>query len=174
MKTIELTRGYVALIDDEDYDRVSSFGRWQVTVKRGKLYAVRIVGRMKNKVRSSATTSMHRFIMNARPSDQEVDHIDGDGLNNTKANLRFASRIENCRNLPRARLNNRSGFRGVSWHKKAGKWMTYGKYDGKGVYLGLHESPESAARAFDEFARTHYGEFAGELNFPIQTQPETA
>ena len=94
----------------------------------------------------------------------KIDHIDGDGLNNRRANLRHCTNQENCRNQGLAR-NNRSGFKGVSWYPNSGKWVAT-IWDGKRkVFLGYYADPVEAARAYDAKARELFGEFA-RPNFP--------
>ncbi|MCO1367170.1 HNH endonuclease signature motif containing protein [Burkholderia multivorans] len=76
----------------------------------------------------------------------EIDHVDGNGLNNRIENLRAVTGPENRKNLPRRR-DNTSGVTGVSWHNKAKKWLAQAQVEGKYVYLGLFDTVESAAQA---------------------------
>lgn len=108
---------------------------------------------------------MHRFILDA-PTGLEVDHIDKDGLNNQRDNLRIASRIQNSwNNGPNSK--NKSGFKGVSFRKETKKWVAHIIVNGKQIYLGGFDNKVDAAKAHDKAARELEGEFAY-LNFPEQ------
>lgn len=107
--------------------------------------------------------SLHRLITLA-PRGVQVDHRDGDGLNNQLSNLRFATSQQNQCNQ-RKQLGTSSRFKGVVWHKGGNKWMAQTKVFGRRMYLGLHETEEDAARAYDRAALEYFGEFA-RLNFP--------
>jgi hypothetical protein len=106
---------------------------------------------------------MHRQILDA-PEGVWVDHIDGDGLNNRKSNLRLCSAIENARNR-RPRPNCRSRYKGISWHKRQKKWAVRIGKRGKGIHLGSFDDQIEAAVAYDRKAEKLFGEFAY-LNFP--------
>lgn len=123
--------------------------RLRISSKRGEILLTR--GRVGNGV----AEFMHRVIINA-PTGMDVDHINGDGLDNRKINLRLVTDSENQQNRHRLSLNT-SGFRGVTWHKQACKWQAGIKRNGKSYHLGLYTSPEDAARAYDEGARRIYG-----------------
>jgi hypothetical protein len=101
-----------------------------------------------------------------------VDHIDGNGLNNTRANLRICTIAENVRSS-RRRTDNGSGYKGVGFHKASGKWVARIVTNGEKMYLGLYESPEQAAAVYDLAAHKYHGEFA-RLNFPERIIPTNA
>jgi hypothetical protein len=149
MKTIELTQGYVALVDDEDFDALSQH-RWHAVRGKDTVYA------------RWGKVYLHRVIMNAQKG-QEVDHINGDGLDNRKANLRICSHSENLRNQKVSRAN-KYGYRGVGWHKQKDRFRAYIKQSGNMIHLGLFETAEEAALAYDMAAKQYHGEFA-RLNF---------
>src|SRR5690606_21337828 len=109
------------------------------------------------------TILMHRVIMNAAPG-QEIDHIDRNGWNNTKENLRISTRKGNCTNQG-LRRDNKTGFRGVYWKKQYSKWFASIRNDRKQIHLGYFSDPVEAARAYDAAAREYHGDFAS-LNFP--------
>lgn len=158
MKTITLTRGFVALVDDDDYERLS-LQKWRA-VKYGHVwYAIHGNHHKKDEF-------MHRVIMNAAPS-QIIDHWNGDGLDNQRGNLRFADDSINQQNRHRLTTNT-SGYRGVTFHKQCNKWQAGIKKFGKTYHLGLHVTKEEAARAYDEGARRIYGPMA-RTNFPKET-----
>lgn len=107
---------------------------------------------------------MHRFILDA-PDGIAVDHVNGNGLDNRKANLRLASSSQNAIHRMRRNPAASSKYRGVTLHKGLGKWQAKAVYEGASIYLGVFVLEEEAAKAYDEFAIEHFGEFAV-LNFP--------
>jgi hypothetical protein len=140
---VELTRGYHAIIDAADADAVGRH-KWCADVIGGRPYAAsRINGK---------NTRLHRFLM-GNPAGV-VDHINGDALDNRRANLRVCTIKENVRN--QARKDGR--LKGVTRSK--GKWTARLMVDGRNLYLGLYGSPEAAAQAYDAAARQHFGEYA--------------
>lgn len=140
-----------AKVDDADYEKVSPF-KWSINGKAG--YAVR--GLVENG--KARTQLMHRLIMDA-PEGSRIDHVNGDKLDNRRRNLRFATRSQNAMNKGKPK-NNTSGFKGVSWYKKAKKWCARIKVNGKTIHLGLFAEIKIAARAYDAAARELHGEFA--------------
>lgn len=147
-KEIVLTGGQVALVDEEDFDQLSQY-TWKASRKGNTFYAERS--------EKKVTIMMHREIMNA-PSNMEVDHIDGNGLNNTKANLRLCSHTENMRNQKMAK-SNKTGFKGVMpYYKNGFRAMIY--FEGKSIHIGVYDTAEEAAKAYDRKAVELFGEFA--------------
>jgi len=160
-KQIKLTRGYFAIVDDDDYEYLSQWN-WYALVTPRIVYAIR--QKQKNKKRK--VFLMHREILerklgrNLLPFPKEVvDHVNRNGLDNRKNNLRASTFAQNTRN-ERKRENNRSGFRGVNWHKSSGKWMARICVDYKRIHLGSFDDPREAAKAYDKAAKKHFGEFA--------------
>lgn len=95
---------------------------------------------------------LHRHLLGLTPGDTRIgDHINGDRLDNRRTNIRIADRRTNSQNR---RVMSASGFRGVTWHKRAKKWQAAVKLDDRNHYLGLFETAEAAAEAAAEFRRT--------------------
>jgi HNH endonuclease/AP2 domain-containing protein len=101
---------------------------------------------------------MHREIMQA-PDGIDVDHVDGNRLNNRRSNLRLATHQQNTFNKGPHR-NNTSGIKGVSWHKRLKKWQVQLNVNGKRVGLGYFSEKAEAAKAYERAARKHHGVFA--------------
>lgn len=154
MKLIGLTKGFFAIVDDEDFDQVNQF-KWRAfdLPNRTTVYACREV----TVRRKRSFILMHRFIMGFH--HKEIDHKDGDGLNNMRGNLRPCIHLNNGSNRKLGR-NNTSGFKGVSFHKGIGKWQAVVKVNFKPKYLGVFDSPKEAALVYDAAAIKHFGEFA--------------
>lgn len=150
MKEIPLTQGYVALVDDEDYERLSMFP-WHIS-SRG--YAVR-------NSRGSGKELMHRALM-GNPTGREIDHINRNRLDNQKSNLRLSTHRENCCNQEGRSIT--SQYKGVCWVKRCNKWQAQINVNKKTIFLGLFEHDIDAARAYDKAAKQHQGVFAY-LNF---------
>ena len=149
-KTIELTRGKITIVDDDVFNELVGH-RWYCTAKG---YAARAVGEWPHRKH----ILMHRVIADT-PEGFYTDHINGDKLDNRRVNLRVCSNSENLCNRGMTR-NNTSGFKGVGWNKVAGKWMAQIRINGLQTYLGLFDTPEAAADAYDAAARELHGEFA--------------
>lgn len=150
---ISLTQGYEAVIDVADVSIVED-RNWCFDNKKTSGYAVSTVCKKDGK---STTLLLHRLLMN--PSfNLVVDHIDGNGLNNRRSNLRICSTAENSRNQ-RIKLKNTSGFKGVSWHKRTQKWQSHIRRDGKGYNLGHFNTPEDAYAAYCQSSDKLHGEF---------------
>jgi hypothetical protein len=163
---IPLTQGQFAVIDADDYERVSVIkwrSQWCENTK--SFYAHRTERLPMGK---RVAVGMHRFIMNAA-SCHIVDHINHDTLDNRKCNLRICNSRQNSFNR-RANRNNSSGFKGVSRSKIRGRetWIASIKRGGKQICLGYFDDIKDAARAYDDEAAIVHGEFAV-LNFPKET-----
>jgi hypothetical protein len=133
MKEIKLTQEKVALVDDEDFEYLSSF-KWFAHKSFNTYYAVT----------TKKTIGMHHFIIGKPPKGLVTDHIDGDGLNNQKSNLRHVSVRENGQNL---HIQKTSKYTGATLHR-GGKWMSQITINGKSKYLGLFDKEELAHLAY--------------------------
>ena len=163
MKKIPLTQGKFALVDDEDFEYLNQF-KWFAQKDKLDFYACRQIKVEKGKQRQTKV-SMSRDIM--KPSKgMQVDHIDGNGLNNQRTNLRICTNAENTKNKEKHKKS-KSGFKGVQHNPKKCKkqWEVYIRCNYKSIYVGSYLSREEAAHAYDEAAKKYFGEFAC-LNFP--------
>lgn len=157
MREIPLTRGLVALIDDDDYESVMRLAPWcSVQAKPGHVYAKRCLRRRPNGSRPAL--GMHTYLTGWRI----VDHINGDGLDNRMANLREATMAQNNANR-RLSSRNTSGFKGVCRYGR--QWRASIVHAGRKHHLGTFRDPLPAAHAYDAAAVDLFGEFAW-LNFP--------
>lgn len=152
-REIPLSQGKVAIVDAPDYD-------WLMQWKWSAYFDPRNPTWYAQRVEKGKTIGMHRFIVGAvAPS---TDHKDGDGLNNRRSNLRPCSDQDNQRNR-RKQKNARYGYKGIAPNHK--RFAAFIGVDGKSIYLGTRDTPEEAARLYDEAAVRYFGEFA-HLNFP--------
>ena len=149
---VPLTKGKEAIIDADDVP-IAGHLNWYAMVRSTGSYAMRAY--------YSGTTrrvlGMHRVIM-GDPEGMDIDHIDGDGLNNRKANLRVVTTSQNLCNT-RLRSDNTSGYKGVSFRKKIAKWEAYIRVDGKHKALGLFNCPTSAHAAYAKASKELHGEY---------------
>ena len=150
---------YVALVDDEDFERANQF-RWCADEGRsGAIYA-------KRNIKDGNTYTgqkLHVFIMGEKDGF-EIDHIKGNELNCQKSNLRYATHEQNCMNR-KSNINTTSKYRGVSWYKTTRRWISKIYSKGKFYSIGYFHDEIEAARAYDLKAVELFGVFA-RLNFP--------
>ena len=153
MKLIPLTRGKFAIVDDEDFEILNQYKWFACKGMSGIFYAIRN--------EKGKKIWMHRVILNA-PDGLDVDHRDRDGLNNTRENLRLATKSQNSANrIGRAK----TGFKGVYFHKQKRLFYVVAQANKKRYFCGYHRNIIDAAHAYDEKAKEIHGEFAF-LNFP--------
>jgi len=152
-KRIPLTQGKVATVDDADFDWLNRH-KWCHRSTPYSSYAVREI-RQDSKAKQ---LGMHRAIMRP-PVGMEVDHRNGDGLDNRKSNLRICTHKQNIRNS-RKRAKASSRYKGVSWHKHSRAWRAYIKTRGKQFHIGLFDNEQDAAHAYNVAAHKLFGQFA--------------
>lgn len=160
-------KGY-AIVDELDFEELNQH-KWSLLVSRNTEYAQRQVRNADGKV---ANVTMHVLLMNP-PHGMEVDHIDGNGLNNQRANLRVCTRTQNRQNVG-AMKNNKSGYKGVTLHKVTGKWLAQIRANGKHYHLGLFTDPKEASAAYIEACEKYHGEYANlkPLEAALETPPK--
>jgi len=156
-----LSGGQHTLIDQEDLARVSAAGPWYSTAE--KYASARIDGQ---------PAYLHRFIIGMICAGNTVDHINLNGLDNRKTNLRQATRQQNNANAP-PREGTSSPFKGVYFAADRSKWCAQISIDGKSKHVGIFASETDAAMAYDAAAREQYGEFA-RLNTDLFLTPRHA
>lgn len=152
MKYIKTTQGKYIAVDDEDYENLSRCN-WYTTQGKYTFYAH---GRLE-RVGKSPLVLMHRLLM-GEPEDMQVDHRDGNGLNNQRHNLRICTNSQNAMNQRKTRGS--SQYKGVSWYKAGSKWSAQIKWGGKLRHLGYRDSEVECAKLYDKAAIEHFGEYA--------------
>jgi hypothetical protein len=152
-KTIPLSQGMVVVVDDCDFSLVKN-RKWCAVLQNGNYYAQtwqRTNGRYTTKM-------MHRLILGATRGSV-IDHINGNGLDNRRSNLRFCSFSENQWNR-KPNKNSKTGVKGVHWSAKEKKYVAQIREHGKRIMLGSFRSIEEAALAYREKAKQLFGVFA--------------
>jgi len=161
VRQIKLTKGQIALVDDDDFYELNKF-KWYahwITSGRGRFYAIR--NSTADQRGMSKKVLMHRQIM-ATGHGLEVDHINHDGLDNRKINLRNVTHSQNLMNRDGLCKNSTSGVRGVRWHKMSycrGGWTAEITVGGIKHYLGRFGRKQDAAAAYSAASRRYFGEF---------------
>lgn len=165
MKTMPLTKGKHAIVDDEDFEALSKH-RWTASQSsEGKWYTMRAVPKSLRVGGKRTKIFMHREIMGAE-SGFDVDHINVNTLDNRRVNLRVCTHAENCRNGSTHR-DNPTGFKGVSFDKGRGRFRAMITFNYRPKFLGRFNTAHEAALAYDAAAIEKFGKFA-RLNFPVK------
>jgi len=163
---IELTQGKHAIIDDEDYELVTRRDKRDRNYGKPRKWHYAENGLGRGHARScrylyykgSGEDELSRFIMGI--TDGVVDHINGDPLDNRRSNLRICTMSENTRNQKKSTTKFSSRFKGVSWSKERKLWKACIWLGTNNFHIGAYVIEEQAARAYNEAAKKHYGEFA--------------
>lgn len=157
-KKIALSNGMSILVDESDFEKLNKY-KWHVHVRKSSCgntyYAVSKIG--------GKSVSAHRMILNP-PNGFVVDHVNGNGLDNRRSNLRFATHGQNIANSFKA-IGRTSKFKGVHLNKESNKWFAQISVNGKTKNVGIFKHEISAALAYDVEAIKQYGKFA-KVNFP--------
>lgn len=160
-KNISLTQGKVAIVDDADYEELVKHN-WYFDGR----YAVRWA---KRHFYRREKIMLHRAILNPN-DDVDIDHINGDTLDNRRENLRICSHAENMHNMKK-HADNTSGYKGVTWDKRTRKWQAQIQVSGRKVFIGRFSDKVEAAVAYDEKAREIFGIYA-KVNFEDATDSD--
>ncbi len=165
MKKIKLTQGKYALVDDEDYEFLN---QWKWIADKG--YNTYYATRREQVDNKSVHIKMHRLIMDTK-SGEMVDHINRNGLDNRKENLRNCNKQQNRMNSI-GNKNSSSIYKGITFRKSHNKWEARIQINNKLIYLGLYSNKKSAAKMYDYMADKHFKDFAV-LNFPNKLLTKT-
>ena len=161
MRSLRLSRGLVALVDDADYPLVGCY-KWYAKQMgcRGKFYVVRKTSRKNNPEHKQGMLFLHRVLLGLDRHDKSaVDHINGDTLDNRRCNLRYATWAQNNYNVG-LRKDNTSGYKGVRLFRGGRRWAATIGYNGKNKHLGYFDTKEQAAEAYNKAALELFGAFA--------------
>lgn len=156
MKKIKLSKGKETVVDDEDYDSLNEYS-WFSNESGANPYAYRtpwIKGQNK-----SGSVPMHHQILGCIGEGREVDHINGNSLDNRKSNLRYVTRSQNNWNQ-KGQEGCSSKYKGVAWNKRRGYWEAYIQIENQKCHLGVYQSEKMAALAYDLSALCLRGEYA--------------
>lgn len=158
MKEIKLTKGFIKLVDDKDFDYLNQW-KWCVLIVKGSktFYAKR--GLYIKETQETGVILMHREILRLSNSQTKADHIDHNGLNNQRGNLRIATHSQNVANAS-SRKNSSSKYLGVYWDKIRNKWAVEITKNYKKRYLGHFKTENEAATAYNDAAKVIHGQFA--------------
>jgi hypothetical protein len=163
MKEICLTQGKVAIVDDEDYEWLTRY-KWYVAVRKGNPdYAIRHIWRNGKRT----TTTMHQEILKP-PIGMVCDHINRNGLDNRRCNIRICTQGNNCMNQNAERPRSTSCYKGVSLRSDGKTWRSRLKTKNKIYNIGTFNSEIDAAMAYNEVAKKMFGEFARLNNIEVR------
>ncbi len=159
MKFIKLSKGYITVVDDEDYEFLMKW-KWCVALDKTKKYPYAVRNQKING--KIYRISMNRFLLGVENNKLKVDHADHCTLNNQRSNLRIATVSQNAMNKIKTRGT--SKYLGVSLHRPNNKWVARYCLNKKQITIGFYDLQIEAAKARDEIVKEVYGEFA-RLNF---------
>ncbi|MEH7116104.1 HNH endonuclease [Neobacillus vireti] len=172
MKQINTIDGYVALVSDEDYDFINDL--YQLTMNKDGYVNCNLKCMYKHKKMGLYSgISLHKLLIHPEKSGRgiNVDHKDGNKLNNCRDNLRVCTHAENMRNR-RKHKKAESKYKGVNWHKGSKAWQVRMNRDDKRIYKGLFSNEVAAANCYNYHAKIMYKEFAEYNDTPYMTKAE--
>ena len=176
-RRIPLTKGKFAIVDPADYPNLAKY-KWRICTGKNTFYAERSVrlptGRysrilMHREIFEKLSSDLRDTSDEIRATNLVVDHINRNGLDNRKANLRLATRAQNSCNVKKAKNRYSSNYKGLYFNRNEQKWRARITTNDKTIYLGDFEDEIEAAKVYDKAARKYQGEFAA-LNFTTKTQ----
>jgi hypothetical protein len=144
---------HIVLIDDLDYNLIKDF-KLSVAKRKYTFYVTVSFGKI------SKQKLLHRYLLNLNNRNQMVDHVNGNGLDNRRENLRIFKNNQNTRNAGKHKTNSSSKYKGVSWCNTRNKWEANIKVNYKKKFLGYFESEIEAAKKYNIAAIKYFGEFA--------------
>lgn len=153
MKKIKLTQDKYALVDNDDFKALSKY-KWFATKNVNTFYAMRNSPTVNGKYK---ILLMHRVIMQT-PKGMHTDHIDHNGLNNQRKNLRVCTNSQNQMNSGK-KSHNKSGFKGVSYYERYKKWRAQIKVNKKRIFLGYYDTKELGSEAYIKACKKYHGEY---------------
>lgn len=156
-RKIPLTQGKYAIVDPEDYEKLSKYKWYAIRSKRG-FYAGRSAGTNRHGI-GQKTVRMHHAVLKA-PEGTFVDHINHNGLDNRKSNLRICTMQQNSWNMRKQKGNCTSQYKGVTRRKDIGRWEARITCNAKKISIGFFDDEKAAAMAYDVKAKELFGEFA--------------
>ncbi len=158
MRKIELTQGQFAVIDDDDYDRISSH-KWYAKKNNVKCKVVYYAATNITILGKRTTIRMHQFILGSSPNGKEIDHADGNTLNNQKHNLRFCTRTQNLYNAIGSPYS-ATKHKGITFNNKSNMYRVRISINGKSTHIGCFKKIEDAICVYNNAALKYHGEFA--------------
>jgi hypothetical protein len=144
MKQIPLTQDKIALVDDDIYELIKVY-KWHTMKNYNIFYAARNTSRKDDPQNKQYHIYLHHLVVGKPPKGMDVDHIDGNGLNNQRSNLRVVLHRKNTQNLLKQRMGR---LVGASWNKRDKKWRADIQINGKRVYLGYFDSEQEAHETY--------------------------
>jgi hypothetical protein len=159
MKLIPLTRGLFAQVDDEDFKKINKHKWYAQHTKASNTYYACRCELISWKPKKKKYYYMHREILNTKDKNIQIDHKDGNGLNNQKENIRKCTHFQNQQNRRRS-FDGSSLYKGVYYRKDRLCWVAQIRLHGHTYCLGHFPNEYNAAIAYDKMAKIHHGEFA--------------